>query len=143
MRNLQAKALNFLVCNPWLAKKAANKFAAFIIETLSRIIARNPAYTNISIAITVGVCGIIGAICNHFTPGAISVNLDNMINTALFSISGAITAYGQTVVQPEIKGLDANSAVVKQDVAATRPFTSIMEANKAASIGKANVELGK
>lgn len=151
MRQIQAKLLNWIVCNPWIQEKAENKTSAYIIETITRIIARNPKYINIAIAITVGVLGVIGAVCKYLTPSYISIDIDNIINVILATIGTSVTAFGQTSVQPEIKGMDETGAVIKQDVAATRPYTDIVEIQQAAKIeankiviqGKANANANK
>lgn len=140
MRRLQSWLLNKIVCSPWIQKKVKNEGTAYIIEMLTRVIARNPKFTNVAIWLTLGTFSLIGMVCKVLTPTKISVFWDNNINIALGAFATGVTAFGQTVVQPEIKGLDDKGNVVKQDVAATRPFTAIAEATKAMQIGKANAE---
>ena len=134
MRKIQANILNSIVCSPWIKKKVENIVIAWIVEMLTRVIARNPRATNIAIWLTLGTFTGIGFLCKYLTPLHISLYWDGQINVALAAFAAGVTAFGQTIVQPEIKGLDANGAVVKQDEAATRPFTSIVEAQTAAAI---------
>lgn len=140
MRKIQEQLLQKILCNPTIEKWVENKVMAFFVETITRLIARNPQYVNILNWITF-VLTAASYIASKLlvTTGLLTPHELVILGQFVPILTGALFVFGQIPVQPKV--VDSNDGIViKQAVEATRPFTAISEkiqANAVVTQGKA------